>query len=140
MWEEEVSEISKEFQPGKSFLVPKKAFVNQDGTRVNLLGGQERGFLRFGYEGHGIEFEMLGRLVRPIARTGDLIFALDPTPCDPVSRFIARGKLCQNDIGKIPVMKQDIVDAFGLLPRWLHLEPELSTRPIKVVFHKNFDA
>jgi hypothetical protein len=139
MWTQEITDVMMEFQPGKVFPIQKRAFVHEDGTRVDCVGGQERGFLKFSYKGQGIEFEMLGRLVRPVPAAGDLIFTLDPTPCDPVSRFVARGKLHHDDIAKIPKMKQDIADAFGLLPLWLHLEPELSTRPIKLVFHKNFD-
>jgi len=136
---EEITETVREFQPGNSFPVEKRAFVSDDGTRVEASGGAERGFLGFRYKGQGIEFEMLGRLVRPVPKTGDLIFALEPNPCHSVSRFVARGKLGHEDVARLPRMKQDIVDAFRLLPRWPHLEPELSTRPIKFAFHQAFE-
>lgn len=128
-----------EFQPGKAFPVPKHAFVKDDGTRIDVVGGQERGFLRFSYKGQGFEYVMMGRLTRPIPSTGDLIFTLEPLPYEPASRAVAARRLRPEDIAKIPRMKREIVCAFRRLPLWLHLEPELASRHIKVQFHPNFD-
>ena len=108
MWTHEVTTVVREFQPGKALPVPKHAFVKDDGTRIDLVGAQERGFLRFGYKGQGIEYVMMGRLIRPAPPTGDLTFALEPFPYEPTSRAVAAGRLRPEDVAKIPGTTPDL--------------------------------
>ena len=140
MWTEEVIDTMMEFQPGKIFPVKKRAFVKEDGTRVEAAGGAERGFHNFIYKGRDLEFEMKGRLVRPYPPSGDLIFHLEPYPYYSIDQFIKLGKIKQQDLMKFPAMKQDISEAFLLLPLWLHLPPDLSSRRIRIEFDEKFGA